>query len=71
MSKTMTLTYDRILLETSKGEPDSGAVLLRFGNEEHWIPKSCIGNYPEFMDGSEVEVKTWYCEQEGLEGFEA
>ncbi len=71
MSETMTLTYDELVHETSPGEPKSGAVLLNFGNDQHWIPKSVIGNYPEFMDGNEVEVKTWFCEQEGLEDFES
>ena len=71
MSETMTLAYDELVHETSEGEPDSGAVLLRFGPDQQWIPKSCIVNYPEFMDRSKVEVNTWFCLENGLEDFES
>ena len=67
----ISLDYDRVIHETYEGEIDQGAVLLAFGDEEIWIPKSTID--PEFLqlekDGGEVAVEFWMVEQKELECY--
>lgn len=69
----VSLDYDRVIHETYEGELDQGAVLLAFGDEEVWIPKSTID--PEFMPlevtGGEVVVEFWMVEQKSLEEWES
>ena len=69
----ISLNYDRVIHETYEGEVDQGAVLLAFGDEEVWIPKSTID--PEFFplekDGGEVAVEFWMVESKSLEDYES
>jgi hypothetical protein len=60
----MKLTYDRIERETDQ------AVLVKFGDEEEWIPKSQILNQ-EFRDEDVINIPVWLAEGKGLEGYEA
>lgn len=61
------LTFDKIMWSTDK------AVLFRFGNKEHWVPRSQIENPDQYQMGNqgsgEVSVQFWFVKQEGLEGF--
>ena len=69
----ISLDYDRVVHETYEGEVDQGAVLLAFGDEEVWIPKSTID--PEFfpleITGGEVAVEFWMVQQKELEDYES
>jgi len=69
----LSLNYDRVVHETYEGEINQGAVLLAFGDEEVWIPKSTID--PEFLplekDGGEVAIEFWMVEQKSLEDYES
>jgi len=45
------------------------ALLIDFGYEELWVPRSVIldgFSYCEFSEDNEFEIADWFCEKEGL-----
>jgi hypothetical protein len=63
----MIIQYDAILKETEF------AFLVKFDNDEIWIPKSQIKNgFFESLDegGGELSVAIWFEKDKGLEQYE-
>ena len=59
------LTYDSIEAQTLK------AILFNFGDEQAWIPRSQIEEYPLEDKAGTVCVAAWLVKAKGLEGYEA
>lgn len=62
-SEPVTLGDGKITRETAK------AVLAKIGDQEIWVPKSCIHDDSEAFDMENAEgtivVKRWWAEKEG------
>lgn len=60
------LVYDEVVKETKL------AYLLKFGDEEKWVPKSLLKDPMATLldNGDEILIETWFCIQEGLEEYE-
>lgn len=62
-SRYVHLDVDLILKRTDK------ALLLRVGDEEHWIPLSQIADADDFEEGDEnctVSITDWIANERGL-----
>ena len=65
----MILQYDELSAETK------AAVLLKFGDDNKWVPKSQITGYDDdtgnwtHRENNQVEIPDWLAEKKGLEAY--
>ena len=57
----MEVKYDAVVRETAK------ALLLRFDEDEVWVPKSQVQNHYEDM--CVIDLPLWLCEEKGIEDY--
>ena len=63
MSNYVNIDVDRILKVTDK------ALLVRIGEEEHWLPLSQIADADDYEEGDvdlTLSITEWIAEQKGL-----
>ena len=65
MTDYIELTFDSIEAQTPN------AILFNFGDEQAWIPRSQIEEYPLEDKAGTVCVSAWLVKAKELEGYEA
>ena len=60
-TETVELTVEEIIAETAD------AILVRYQDEEHWLPKSEIDYTGQIYDKDvEIEMPQWLAEEQGM-----
>ena len=56
-----------VIFESHAGEDNMGAILVDAGGDEDvWIPKSLLDDWPEVGESGEIEIPEWLAIEEGL-----